>query len=1188
MNVPALESPSVGEQEAVPGRRQEQASHPEQQNLAHHSSAAVQEGNVTPVGENNEQVTPVVPKNTGRDLRAVVVNREVEEKFPIMEEHKHFATIRYQFSGVVFKNSFYHCKLCGFTTKYDKKIRIHFRQEHPKYKVYNCLKCTFNTCFNKSICRHATSQHTGKKNDKRWLMDQMEILEDPQDCDELLAIDDDIEGADSSMQEDVTMNKLGHNNSAFGGADGGVLRQGYNASEAGHSSSGERYGASEARYGASDGAHSSLMEGYGAFRREPGALDGESGAALRRIISQGPSVSPLNSTLSFFNAGVQSEMALRRHGSQPQGKEKPKRLNKRIVMAMLREVRASCRPDAAPGIVGVGMGGTKDRVDGNMDGGTNNMGGEKDATGAKDDGSGKMADAGDKMADAGDKMADASDKMADAGGKMDEVDDKSTVMDASEMLCVVMDEGDSAVHVKKELDDTSSSSPCAGVAAEGREGGESPHGPPNPYTIPGYSNQNEPRNPPDAPQEGCSDAPMVGEAFEHFLGEDEDEDTPDNGDRELKCAFCSFKCDRITRLKSHYGSEHPDKGLHCCPECRYVALHSFNLKRHIISKHSSMKPYKCPECSFSAYTAAKLMEHDKSVHEGRNPPHCTICNYVASSQRDLNMHTKREHAQQVEYECTQCEFSTMQRWRYLRHMRTHRSKVQYQCRQCPYSAFAPMPFRSHLITQHSVEDLPESLKEYLVPAPFKTIADKDLLRKVLAKKHRIYKCKECGFTARRKDALAQHIARKHREKQHKCTQCGFMAATQYDLKIHKVHKHSSVAAFKCQHCDFSTNQKQALENHSARKHLAVKPFQCSKCELAFGVQVDLVKHFQRKHVAELQLKCSECEFTTHDSVSLNRHYKNMHIKKKPFKCELCDYAGALKKDLQVHIKRNHDESKRIFCQYCEYSTCNKQVMHSHCRRRHDREKSFRCDVCSYTGATKDDVARHVTRNHAGEKPTFECPKCDFVSRCEKYFNVHFFEKHSRDKPFICSACNFSSSLGEELKKHVEEVHPGAGVQPGNPGSSMVHPGSRVLPSSRVQQISSVQPGSLVQPSSSVQPGPSGHPSLPAPPGSVLLPPTGPPGPLSPPPVYVSTQLGEGGAGGMAGACPGEVEGVFPDGGCWGSSGGCLGELPKSAARRRPRKCGGSGGAKEEGAEVPGCRRRMGTRKAAVALVESEG
>ncbi|KAK4878608.1 hypothetical protein RN001_011114 [Aquatica leii] len=86
-------------------------------------------------------------------------------------------------------------------------------------------------------------------------------------------------------------------------------------------------------------------------------------------------------------------------------------------------------------------------------------------------------------------------------------------------------------------------------------------------------------------------------------------------------------------------------------------------------------------------------------------------------------------------------------------------------------------------------------------------------------------------------------------------------------------------------------------------------------------------------------------------------------------------------------------------------------------RKHTGEKPFQCSICDYSSRESGCLKIHMYK-HTGEKP-FKCNICDYCSITVSHLKMHM-RKHTGEKPFQCNICDYSSSQSKDLKIHMRK------------------------------------------------------------------------------------------------------------------------------------------------------------------------
>ncbi|XP_035662241.1 gastrula zinc finger protein XlCGF48.2-like isoform X1 [Branchiostoma floridae] len=134
-----------------------------------------------------------------------------------------------------------------------------------------------------------------------------------------------------------------------------------------------------------------------------------------------------------------------------------------------------------------------------------------------------------------------------------------------------------------------------------------------------------------------------------------------------------------------------------------------------------------------------------------------------------------------------------------------------------------------------------------------------------------------------------------------CGECGYRARLKYRLVEH-MRTHTGEKPFKCNHCNYKTSLKRTLDEHMKR-HTDTEPYSCEIC----GYQTyrkPVIETHLKCHSGVKPYKCEECDFRTAHSTALTRH-RRCHTGERPYSCQECDYKARVKCNLLKHMKRKH-------------------------------------------------------------------------------------------------------------------------------------------------------------------------------------------------------------------------------------------------------------------------------------------
>ncbi|KAA0193716.1 putative zinc finger protein [Fasciolopsis buskii] len=93
---------------------------------------------------------------------------------------------------------------------------------------------------------------------------------------------------------------------------------------------------------------------------------------------------------------------------------------------------------------------------------------------------------------------------------------------------------------------------------------------------------------------------------------------------------------------------------------------------------------------------------------------------------------------------------------------------------------------------------------------------------------------------------------------------------------------------------------------------------------------------------------------------------------------------------------------QFVCSECGNQYRQKVHLRKHIMTQHTRQKPYRCPSCDYTTVEKSHLTVHV-RTHTGERP-FVCRECDYASAQNCTLKAHYIRKHLNSRIF-CSKCD---------------------------------------------------------------------------------------------------------------------------------------------------------------------------------------
>ncbi|GFR72670.1 protein hunchback [Elysia marginata] len=174
------------------------------------------------------------------------------------------------------------------------------------------------------------------------------------------------------------------------------------------------------------------------------------------------------------------------------------------------------------------------------------------------------------------------------------------------------------------------------------------------------------------------------------------------------------------------------------------------------------------------------------------------------------------------------------------------NKDIYFCHLCSYSGKTKSDFDAHM-SIHFEFNCPHcdytSRTEGRLKRHIKDFHSDDSSRRSMPGRPKIYRCKQCPFSAKEKDKFWEH-ARSH-------------------IKEDKL--------LQCPKCSFVTEYKHHLEYH-LRNHFGSKPFKCTKCNYSC-VNKSMLNSHMKSHTNVYQYRCADCTYATKYCHSLKLHLK---------------------------------------------------------------------------------------------------------------------------------------------------------------------------------------------------------------------------------------------------------------------------------------------------------------------------
>ncbi|XP_072461805.1 zinc finger protein 131 isoform X2 [Notamacropus eugenii] len=172
-----------------------------------------------------------------------------------------------------------------------------------------------------------------------------------------------------------------------------------------------------------------------------------------------------------------------------------------------------------------------------------------------------------------------------------------------------------------------------------------------------------------------------------------------------------------------------------------------------------------------------------------------------------------------------------------------------------------------------------------------------------------------------------------------------------------------------------------------------------------------------------------------DPTSKQEHMKSHSTES--FKCDICNKRYLRESAWKQHLTCYHLEEggaskkqrpgKKIHvCQYCDKQFDHFGHFKEHLRK-HTGEKPFECPNCHERFARNSTLKCHLTACQSGvgakkgRKKLYECQVCNSVFNSWDQFKDHLVI-HTGDKPNHCTLCDLWFMQGNELRRHLKEMH----------------------------------------------------------------------------------------------------------------------------------------------------------------------
>ena len=202
-----------------------------------------------------------------------------------------------------------------------------------------------------------------------------------------------------------------------------------------------------------------------------------------------------------------------------------------------------------------------------------------------------------------------------------------------------------------------------------------------------------------------------------------------------------------------------------------------------------------------------------------------------------------------------------------------------------------------------------------------------------------YECTECGFKAKERNQLVEHINVAHRQLQFCCDLCDYQTKYRNRIKSHKVSVHR-VGGLPCTYssCLYIAPEIWVLTQHKRAIH----------------------KDFGDRE-ADVRYKCNYCDYQATQRSHLKCHMAALH-QQMVFCCDMCDFQSKWKSRMMAHTRAKH-MGIFLFCDHCEFKTVEKHSLKVHVKKKHG-DIQFACFSCADNYITRIELRKHMSDVHS--------------------------------------------------------------------------------------------------------------------------------------------------------------------------------------------------------------------------------
>ena len=317
--------------------------------------------------------------------------------------------------------------------------------------------------------------------------------------------------------------------------------------------------------------------------------------------------------------------------------------------------------------------------------------------------------------------------------------------------------------------------------------------------------------------------------------------------------------------------------------------------------------------------------------------------------------------------CQVCQ-KTFEKRRYLMdHLRRVHNIAVHQCKGC----MSRFKLKEDLISHQSQCESSLALVEKQpavegVSGPSQLVGEEE---KVLTKRKKNNKCKECDRYFLTQALLKSHIKIQHEGGEMDLTEAEVMDETKVEKPV------------VCSVCNITVNNQYALSIHQGSVHGFERPWGCQLCGKNFARHLELVNH-SRVHTGDKPFQCDICGSRFNQKQNLQTHVRHIHLNERRYSCTVCNMKFRRKRLLDCHVNSKHKFERPYQCRHCSATFVYPEYVRKHEATHREDRTVLKCEVCGKTFKSKSSLDNHSATHRPAS--TFQCLSCPqyYLSRAE--------------------------------------------------------------------------------------------------------------------------------------------------------------------------------------------------------------